>query len=184
MYEELMLKLNLGCGNKKIHGFINIDAREESNPDLVYNIKNIHDIYKDVDLIYACHVLEHFSREDAKIVLKNWHSSLKNGGILRIAVPNLEAVFEHYITFKDFSKIKGFLYGGQRNKFDFHLFGYDFISIKQLLFECGFKDIKKYDWKETEHSYVDDYSQSYLPHMDKTNGILMSLNIEAKKEEN
>jgi hypothetical protein len=28
---------------------------------------------------------------------------------------------------------------------------------------------------------MDDYSQSYLPHMDKENGTLMSLNLEAVK---
>ena len=27
----------------------------------------------------------------------------------------------------------------------------------------------------------DDYSQSYLPHMDKENGMLMSLNLEGRK---
>lgn len=37
------------------------------------------------------------------------------------------------------------------------------------------------NWRETEHSDVDDFSQAYLPHMDKENGILMSLNIEAIK---
>jgi hypothetical protein len=47
--------------------------------------------------------------------------------------------------------------------------------------EAGFKNVKRYDWKKTEHFYVDDYSQAYLPHMDKLNGKLMSLNVEATK---
>jgi len=46
----------------------------------------------------------------------------------------------------------------------------------------GFCDVRVYDWKSTEHFYVDDYSQAYLPHMDKTNGKLMSLNVEATKK--
>jgi hypothetical protein len=41
--------------------------------------------------------------------------------------------------------------------------------------------VSKYDWRDTEHSELDDFSQSYLPHMDKDNGKLMSLNIEAVK---
>ena len=45
----------------------------------------------------------------------------------------------------------------------------------------GFKDVYKYDWRQTEHSYIDDYTQSYLPHMDKENGTLLSLNVEAIK---
>jgi hypothetical protein len=45
----------------------------------------------------------------------------------------------------------------------------------------GFKEVYLWDWRETEHSHIDDFSQAYLPHMDKENGVLMSLNIEAKK---
>jgi len=47
--------------------------------------------------------------------------------------------------------------------------------------DVGFKEVVRYDWRKTEHFYVDDYSQAYLPHMDKTNGKLMSLNVEAIK---
>ena len=45
----------------------------------------------------------------------------------------------------------------------------------------GFKEVYRYDWRETEHSNIDDFSQAYIPHMDKENGELMSLNIEAIK---
>ena len=43
------------------------------------------------------------------------------------------------------------------------------------------KEIKKYNWRKTEHSMFDDHSQAYLPHMDKENGILISLNVECVK---
>ena len=53
----------------------------------------------------------------------------------------------------------------------------------EALKELGFKDIHRYDWKEfdTGKLGVDDYSQAYLPHMDKENGTLMVLNICATK---
>ena len=54
-------------------------------------------------------------------------------------------------------------------------------SLKVLLFENGFRNIDLYDWKDTEHSHVDDHSQAYLPHMDKENGTLISLNVECTK---
>ena len=50
-----------------------------------------------------------------------------------------------------------------------------------LLEENGFKNIKLYDWRETEHSQFDDHSQAYFPHLDKENGLLVSLNIECQK---
>jgi hypothetical protein len=46
----------------------------------------------------------------------------------------------------------------------------------------GFDNIKEYNWKTTEHSNIDDFSQAYLPHLDKKNGMLMSLNLEAVKQ--
>ena len=44
-----------------------------------------------------------------------------------------------------------------------------------------FSNIKLWDWRTTEHSQFDDYSQAYIPHMDKENGTLISLNVECKK---
>lgn len=46
---------------------------------------------------------------------------------------------------------------------------------------AGFKDVRRYDWRQTEHKDYDDFSQAYIPHMDKENGLLISLNIEATK---
>jgi len=55
------------------------------------------------------------------------------------------------------------------------------LSLKKVLQSNGFRGIQEYDWRNTEHSHIDDHSQSYLPHMDKENGTLMSLNIECYK---
>ena len=53
--------------------------------------------------------------------------------------------------------------------------------LKTLLLECGFSKVNFYNWKNTEHSNFDDHSQAYIPHMDKENGTLISLNVEATK---
>ena len=63
----------------------------------------------------------------------------------------------------------------------FHKTVYDFNSLSNLLNKVGMRNIIKYDWKDTEHSQFDDQSQAYLPHMDKQNGTLMSLNVERIK---
>jgi hypothetical protein len=47
--------------------------------------------------------------------------------------------------------------------------------------EAGFDRVRRYDWRETGHAAFDDYSQAYIPHMDKTNGIQVSLNVECVK---
>ena len=73
------------------------------------------------------------------------------------------------------------LYGGQKYDFDFHYNCWDFKSLEKDLLDVGFLKVYRYDWKNTEHFFIDDYSQAHLPHMDKVNGTLMSLNIEAVK---
>ena len=45
----------------------------------------------------------------------------------------------------------------------------------------GFERVARYDWRDTEHAEIDDYSQAYVPHMDKENGTLVSLNVQAYK---
>jgi len=176
------MKLHLGCGNKKIPGFINIDSRQEVNPDLIEDVSSLESITSNsVELIYACHVLEHFNRFKYKEVLKRWFDVLQPNGILRISVPDVEKVFEHYSKFKDLTVLKGFLWGGQTYNENFHYIGFDFKTLSNDLLELGFKNVKKYDWRKTNHSMIDDFSQAYLPHMDKENGLLMSLNIEAYK---
>jgi trans-aconitate methyltransferase len=176
------MKLHLGCGNKKIDGYINIDIRVDVNPDLIDDISKLNEVKNNsVDVIYACHVLEHFGRHEYMDVLKRWYEVLNDGGILRISVPNFEEVSKYYEETKDLSKLLGFLYGGQNYKQNFHYCAWDFNSLHSSLKSLGFKEVYKYDWKKTEHSNLDDFSQAYLPHMNKENGRLMSLNIEAVK---
>ncbi len=50
-----------------------------------------------------------------------------------------------------------------------------------LLTKTQFYDIQEWDWRSVEHGKIDDYSQAYLPHMDKENGTLISLNVECVK---
>ena len=48
--------------------------------------------------------------------------------------------------------------------------------MKELLESCGFTNVKRYNQDEFLGDN-DDYSKCYLPHMDKENGELMSLNV-------
>jgi len=177
-----MTKLHLGCGDKILDGFINIDIRALPNVDLVSDIKALKQFENGtVDVIYVCHVLEHFNRWEYKAVLERWYELLKPEGILRIAVPNFESVFEYYAKTKDLNTVRGLLYGGQNYDQNFHYWIWDFKTLSEDLFSLGFKHVNTYDYKETEHAHIDDFSQAHLPHMDKEYGLLMSLNVEAKK---
>jgi len=176
-------KLNLGCFDRKIPGFINVDIRRDVDPDLIDDVFALNEIKDDsIDLIYACHVLEHADYEESARALKRWHAVLKVGGVLRVAVPDMEAHFAHYFYHKDLRALHSTFWGSQRHPYDYHKNGWDFQKLKEDLKSVGFLDIRRYDWRETEHFYIDDYSQSYFPHMDKESGKLMSLNVEAVKK--
>ena len=176
-----MTRLHLGCGTKHIEGFTNIDIRYLPGVDEVNNIRFLRN-YKDnsVDLIYACHVLEHFSRWEYKNTLTRWYEILKPGGVLRLAVPNFSAIASRYIQTGNLNEVMGLLYGGQDYDENYHYVTFDMNSLNNDLTLIGFKVVREYDHTKTAHADIDDFSQAYLPHLDP-NGKLMSLNIEAVK---
>lgn len=176
------IKLHLGCFHKKIYGFINVDIRPDVEPDVVDDCFKLETFKKEsVSLIYSSHMLEHATRKQASDALKRWYEVLKVGGVLRISVPDLQRVFEHYMFYKDLRYLQNFLYGSQKHDYDLHYTGWDEKTLTEDLLEVGFKKTYRYDWRKTEHFYVDDYSQAFYPHLDKIKGTLMSLNIEAVK---
>ena len=179
------MKLHIGCGEKFLPGYTHVDARKFPHVDYVTDKLDQLDMFKDnsADEIYACHILEHFTRADMRSggVLQEWYRILKTGGILRIAVPNFEAIVEEYLSSKNLELIMGLLYGGQNYAYNFHYQAYDFQRLSALLRRAGFSTVETYDWREFLPEGYDDYSRSYLPHMDFEHGRLMSLNVVAKK---
>jgi len=175
------MNLHLGCGERFIEGFIHVDLKDFPHVDRVGRIENLDWVEDEtVGLIYASHVLEHFSRHETKNVLKEWHRVLKNRGILRLAVPDFEAICKVYTWDNSIDVVKGLVCGGQDYENNTHRNIFDFESLKEILFRVGFTEVDKYDWWNTEHAGVDDFSQAYIPHMNTT-GTLMSLNVEATR---
>tara|TARA_Y100000401_G_scaffold117565_1_gene127170 strand:+ start:3378 stop:3911 length:534 start_codon:yes stop_codon:yes gene_type:complete len=177
------MKLHLGCGDKIIDGFVNVDIRKNVGVDLIDDISLLSSIKNNsVDLIYACHVLEHFDRNNYEKVLKRWYEVLSAEGVLRLSVPDLGKVFHSYVEDGiELEQLMGFLYGGQTYKENYHYVGFDKSTLSKKLKNIGFKRVEEWNWRETDHSHIDDFSQAYIPHMDKNNGKLMSLNLIAVK---
>ena len=75
-------------------------------------------------------MIEHVSRHKYKSVLKRWFDLLKDDGILRLALPDLEALSKYYIEQGDINDVRGCMFGGQKNNYDYHYFGHDFKSLK------------------------------------------------------
>ncbi len=179
-----MLKIHIGCGERDFgNDWLHVDgakwAHVESNDIWLSCIQN-----RSVDVIYASHLIAYFDIEQGATLMHTWFMKLKPGGILRLATPDMESMALLYLVHKrELSTFLGPLYGrmGMNNEFIYHKTVYDFKSLCATLLNMGFRDVKKYDWRKTDHAHFDDHSQAYIPHMDKEKGTLISLNIEATK---
>ncbi len=179
---DVKRKLHLGCGPKYIPGFTHVDALTFPHVDVVGPVDDLPWVEdQSIELIYACHVLEHFSRNVVDGILAEWFRVLEPGGVLRIAVPDFRAAAELFLagaTPRGLYDVMGLIVGGQKDEYDYHKVAFDEISLTDRLKKVGFSKVRGWDWRTTEHAHIDDYSQAYFPHMDKENGRLVSLNIE------
>lgn len=178
------MKLHLGCGARDFGpDWTHIDKAEFSHIKY-FSVTDFPFEDNCVDCIYSSHLLEYFDRTEVVPILKEWRRVLKPGGILRTAVPDFGAMAKLYCsgTYK-LESFLGPLYGMMtcNSNAIYHKTTYDFDSLKALLEFVGFNNVKRYDWRSVEHAAFDDHSQAYLPHMDKENGCLISLNVECEK---
>jgi predicted SAM-dependent methyltransferase len=180
---ENKVQVHLGCGKRDFGPeWIHIDGGDY--PHLQYsNITKLPFTDNCVDVIYASHVIEYFSKSEIDNVLQEWYRVLKHKGILRLAVPDLTKLIQVYTITNDINTIIGPMYGRMvmGDEIIYHKMIYDFESLKNVLVKNNFSNVHVYDWRETNHAQFDDHSQAYYPHMDKDNGILISLNVEAEK---
>ncbi len=176
------MKLHIGCGKIILPDWVNLDIQPSQGVDIVDDARVLSKIKNDsCDIIYACHILEHISRNEVQGVVNKWHSKIKPGGSLRIAVPDFEKIVQWYTKTKKLEDVLGLLIGGHKDQWDMHGMIFDRSVLQEILLRSGFRSIKEWDWRQTEHFEYDDFSQAYLPHMQKDQGSLMSLNIEAFK---
>lgn len=88
-------KLNLGCGEDKKEGFVNLDWSPLVKPDVVHNLSILPYPFPDntFDAVEAEHVLEHLDRPFA--VMSELHRILKPGGRLLVRVPHFSRGMTH-----------------------------------------------------------------------------------------
>lgn len=173
-------RLHIGSGKVYLPGWTNVDLFSNAKADLYCDMLRLPFDPESFDLVYSSHVLEHTHRHTVLAVLHQWRSLLKPGGILRLAVPDFDAVARYYLCHPDkLHLLQGLLYGGQDAPLNEHHIAFNRHTLTTYLHQVGFEIIRDWDWRTTCHSEFDDFSQAYLPKMDKTDGTLMSLNLEA-----
>jgi predicted SAM-dependent methyltransferase len=178
------VKLHLGCGKRDFGPeWTHVDGND-------FPHVRHHDLTRlpcadgAAEVAYSSHVIEYFDREEVVPLLEEWRRALRPGGALYLAVPDFEAMARLYAAGTyPLVRFLGPLYGKIRLKdgWAYHKTVYDFASLGELLASLGFRNIARYDWRTTGFARFDDHSQAYLPHMDKENGTLISLNVRCEK---
>ena len=150
-------RLNLGCGDKILPGYINVDVVSEragNRPDFVTDIRSLAGIPDSfADEVLAVHVVEHFWRWEVLDVLKEWCRVLKPGGKMVLECPNLRSACEEFLRDDE----RGALPGpeGQRTMWVFygdprwrdplmvHRWGYTPVSLARIMHEAGLVNLKQ-----------------------------------------
>lgn len=177
-------RLHVGCGNLHVDGYLNVDVSPDARgADVLCNLFDLEHRYpaNSAEVIYACHVLEHFSHDDAERMLRVFYSLLREDGELRVSVPDMDRIvrvyarnWEHFQTPGNSPWI-GLIWGGETTPYDFHKTGFNFCWMKYLMERIGFRDVREYP--HLPHPLgIEDASLAKEPF-----GEFVSLNVLARK---
>ena len=151
------MKLNLGCGDKILPGYVNVDvapSRAGRPPDVLCDLRSLTP-FEDAsaDEVLAVHVVEHFWRWEVVGVLREWARVLKPGASMILECPNLQSACEEFL--RDPEAFSGSGPEGQRTMWVFygdprwqdplmvHRWGYTPQSLAQVMAQAGLVEIRK-----------------------------------------
>ena len=141
------LRLNLGCGNIPLAGYLNVDRRSLPGVDIVAEVDELPFELEEVDKIFSAHLLEHFPKEQLRReLLPYFFNLLKEGGEFHAVVPDAEAMIREYSSgHYSYDDMRGVLYGAQDYDGDFHFNMFTPLELNDLLVEAGFINVTVLD---------------------------------------
>ena len=156
------MKLHLGCGQRYLPGYVNIDfadsahtVQEKSIADLLADILELQYASDSIEEIRLHHVFEHFPRPVACALLSGWYSWLKQGGVLHIEVPDFQKTAQVMLrplrSFKKQAVAERHLFGSHEAHWAVHCEGYTPAILQKMIESFGFtvRQIKKNSWMGT-----------------------------------
>ena len=92
-------RLHLGCGNKRMDGFVNVDIVPSLATDLVTSITSL-SMFADstVEEIRLSAVYEHLYRSERLAAIREWHRVLRPGGTLMLSyIPDFDVIAQAFL---------------------------------------------------------------------------------------
>lgn len=84
------MKANLGCGDNKLRGYINVDMSKKCSPDIVADVTITPWAWaREFERVEMDNLAEHLEADDFIRVVNECNNCLKPGGTLWIRVPEL-----------------------------------------------------------------------------------------------
>lgn len=173
--------VHLGCGTINHPSFVNVDMIPRAH---VHYLSPIDDLpmFADqtVDLIYACHCIEHLSYRAMTDVFGEWKRILKIGGRVRISVPDFDLLLKIYEeNGRDITRIQAPLLGGQGYAYNHHYSVFNEKYLTALLLQFGFVDVRRWEPGSSKLTNMNDWSGKRLRVGEREYPV--SLNLEARR---
>lgn len=155
-------KLHLGCGQRYLDGYINIDyppsehtVQKKSVADLYADIRDLHYEKDSIEEVRLHHVFEHFTRPVACALLTEWSQWIYVGGYLDIEVPDFDRTAKNILSHFSSEKARmvglRHLFGSEEASWAIHYAAYSGKDLEKLIAMFGFKTEKTTHtkWQDT-----------------------------------
>ncbi|MBI2033714.1 MAG: methyltransferase domain-containing protein [Candidatus Liptonbacteria bacterium] len=144
------IKLHLGCQEKYLPGYINIDLPHEAHTvrkakvDVEADVRDLSYPAESVDEIRSHHLLEHFSRQEALLLLARWHKWLKMDGLLRLETPDFEESARKFLkgNLDDQFQLARHIFGSHEADWAYHKDFWSENKYRLVLRELGYGDFR------------------------------------------
>lgn len=150
------MKLNLGCGDHRMEGFVGVDVVPGDAVDQVANVLQLPYGDNSIEEIAAFQVIEHLFPHETQGLFHEWFRVLQPGGALYVTTPDFGYVAEQYVAGQmSVNLARAYITGTVEglNSFDpevpasYHRTMWDRVALGYELATAGFQDIS--DWNET-----------------------------------
>lgn len=156
-------RAHLGCGPHLLEGWANLDmggprgvVRFDLSRPLPFPTHGL-------DRVYTEHFVEHLHREQAEALFRECARTLRPGGVLRVSTPDLRVMVAAYLEGRvsDWADMawhpatpcdlinEGMRLWG-------HLYLWDEQQLTASLRACGFSQVRRVAWRQSEHDDLRD----------------------------